>query len=302
MFKDNDIICFFGDSITANGMWVAEVYQKLREKYRIKCYNCGVGGATADKALKYVYNFCLIHSPAYVVVEFGINDINYNLYSADRADEPGIKEARANAIKVCKENYEKLVSLIADAGAKPIIAVPAPYDDSDTFDSISENLNCQCALDALEPFFLSLAEKYNCKTVNFRAGMQPFLSRGNIMCDDRIHPNESGHHIMAQIFLRDTGVIEFCDFDTPFVFEEWNKLRYDAEQKLLNLNFIEYSALVYDGWDKNKNLQEKKKLAMDMYESFDDKTTFFPQACLEYTENIDHRDKLMGEIVRLTIF
>lgn len=44
MFKDKDVICFLGDSITANGLWMAEVYQELRKKYRIKCYNIGVPG------------------------------------------------------------------------------------------------------------------------------------------------------------------------------------------------------------------------------------------------------------------
>ena len=50
MFQKNDIICFLGDSITANGMWMAEIYQTLRKTVPVKCYNCGVSGATAEQA------------------------------------------------------------------------------------------------------------------------------------------------------------------------------------------------------------------------------------------------------------
>ena len=75
MFQKKDIICFLGDSITANGMWMAEIYQILRKIVPIKCYNCGVSGATAEQATKYLHSRCLIHNPDYVVMMYGINDI-----------------------------------------------------------------------------------------------------------------------------------------------------------------------------------------------------------------------------------
>ncbi len=302
MFKDKDVICFYGDSITAHGWWMAEVYQTLRKSRKVKCYNCGVGGATAEKALKYIHSFCLIHNPEYVVVMFGINDIDYTLYSSSCACEHDIKERQNHAVEQCKKNYEKLIEVITDSGAKPIICIPAPYDNVSTGDDLSENLNCQCALDALEPFFTAISQKHDCMLVNFKAEMQPLLGKRNIMQEDRIHPTAEGHHIMAQTFLRDIGEIEACDFDTPFEFEQWNKERYEAEQELLNINFMEYSALVYDGWDQNKSLEEKKQLAKELYDKFDDKETFFPQACLDYIERIDLRDKLVGEVVRQTVF
>lgn len=301
MFDNKDVICFFGDSITANGMWMAEVYQTLRKSRKIKCYNCGVGGATAEKALKYIYSFCLVYNPNYVVVMFGMNDINYNLYSAECADEPDIKERQAKSIEDCKENYENVIRLITDFGAKPIICIPSPYDDV-TCNEAEENLYCQCALDELEPYFVELSQKYGCTLVNFKAEMQPLLSKRNVMHEDRIHPTAEGHHIMAQTFLRDIGETDTCDFDTPFEFEDWNKQRYEAEQQLLNINFMEYCALLYDGWDKNKTVVEKKQLAKELYDRFDDKDSFFCQACLDYIKSIDLRDKLVGEVVRLTIF
>ena len=95
MFKDGDIICFFGDSITANGLTVAEIYQTVGKKKRIKCFNCGVSGGDARNASEYIYSHCLIRNPTYVVVNFGINDMRLSLYydSCDLAD----KEEQGNA-------------------------------------------------------------------------------------------------------------------------------------------------------------------------------------------------------------
>ena len=80
MFLEKDIICFLGDSITANGRWMAEVYQYLRKKYKVKCYNCGFSGGTALNASYYLNSECLIYNPDYVSIMFGINDIRISLY------------------------------------------------------------------------------------------------------------------------------------------------------------------------------------------------------------------------------
>ena len=72
MFKDKDVICFLGDSITANGLWMAEVYQELRKKYKVKCYNIGVSGGRIFMAEKCLYSRCLAFNPDYVTVSFGI--------------------------------------------------------------------------------------------------------------------------------------------------------------------------------------------------------------------------------------
>ena len=88
MFQNRDVICFFGDSITAMGLWMAEVYQELRKKVAVKCYNCGVSGANVTSALSYLQSECLRYHPDYVNVMFGINDIGRYLYADDQADNP----------------------------------------------------------------------------------------------------------------------------------------------------------------------------------------------------------------------
>ena len=74
MFRDNDVICFLGDSITAGGLWMGEVYQVLRKKYKLRCFNSGVSGGAASRAERYLHANCLIYNPDYVVINFGVND------------------------------------------------------------------------------------------------------------------------------------------------------------------------------------------------------------------------------------
>ena len=58
MFKNGEVVCFFGDSITAAGSWEAEVFQHIRKHTDVRFYNCGISGGTAELASEYLYSFC----------------------------------------------------------------------------------------------------------------------------------------------------------------------------------------------------------------------------------------------------
>lgn len=296
MFKDRDVICFLGDSITAADMWTSEVYQELKKKYKIKCYNCGVSGGRARRAAKYLHSRCLVHNPDYVTVCFGINDIDYACY--------GNKEENAGKIRNSLNDYKNAIdSIVRDviaSGAKPILCIPSPYDE--VSDVATQNYNCQCGLDEVEKILREAAEKYGCYIVDFKQDMLPLLGKRDIIKGDRVHPTDEGQHIMAQVFLRDVGEIEKCDFDTPFVFEEWNEKRHEATLRLKAMNFVEYCALFDQYYDTDMTYEQKKAVVKEWYERHEDKTEFIPTAYLDYIENIDKYDKLCGEIVKLTTF
>ncbi len=299
MFKDNDIICFLGDSITANGLYYAEAYQYLRKKYKIKCYNCGVSGNTAKNALEYLYSNCLIFNPDYVVIMFGINDLRRNLYS-DSCTDANREEEKQLAIDTHIESYEKLICQITASGAKVIVCVPPPYDEVN--DTPTENLHCQCGMDKIESLLRKLAEKYNCPIVDYKKVMLPMLTKRNILNADRVHPTDEGHHVMAQIFLKDLGEKDEYDFDTPFEFEDWNLARYTAERRLHKTKFVELCALLHESRVENMTNEEKKQIAKARYDECEDKDSFIATAYDEYIKTIDIMPQLIGEIVKLTIF
>lgn len=296
MFEDKDIICFLGDSITANGMWMAEVYQSLRRRHKVKCYNCGVSGATAEKAMLYLYGHCLSFNPDYVVMMFGINDIDRSLY----ADAQGREAAKKAAIQAHKAAYEKLVEQIIAFGSRVILCVAVPYDEVN--DKKEQNLYCKCAMDELGEFVRSLADKYGCALVDFQSVMKPLLTERNLIGEDRIHPTDEGYHAMAQIFLRDIGEQEICDFDTPFVFEGWNKERYEAELSLNTVNYIKYNVLLKEGYIDKRTYEECKKIAAERYAECEDKVGYVAASLSDYIKKNDTYDIYMGEIIKRTLF
>ena len=300
MFKDKDIICFLGDSITASGLWEAEVYQQLRKKYKIKCYNCGVSGGNAKNALEYMYEECLIYNPDYVVLMFGMNDFGRGLYSKEWAHLEDLEIQRENAINKHKESYENIIKACKNAGAEVIICLTTPHDE--VTEREAECIPYQKILEMGTKFHLEMAEKYNCRVVNFKDNMLPLLGKREIIRFDRVHPTPEGYHIMAQIFLKELGIIEEMDFDTPFEFEDWNKERYDAEQKNHGLTYVELNCLYQDGYKMNKSVDEIKELAKQKLAEYEDKTAFVPKSLADYIENGHLRIKNKGETVKKTIF
>ncbi len=295
--KNNDIICFLGDSITAQGLWMAETYQYLRKKYRVKCYNCGVAGGNVNNALKYLHSKCLVYNPDYVVIMFGVNDISRELYIQN--DESAATK-RQEAIERYKLGYTKVLDEIVSSGATPVICTPVPYDEIN--ESESANLKCQCGLDVLSEFLRNIASERGYELVDFSKIIKPLIPCADIISEDRVHPTTHGYHMMAEFFLNETGQKDFVESDKVFEFEPWNQDRYDTEQKLHCFNFVEFCVLLDRGWYSNKTTEEKKKIAMEEFEKYDDKTTFIPMAFKEYTELVDVYDQIRGEIVKRTIY
>lgn len=299
MFHDNDVICFLGDSITANGLWMSEVYQVLRKKYKVRCYNCGVSGSTARCAKQYLHANCLIYNPDYVVINFGVNDSGRGLLSKESENTPNKEEKLDNLFNIHKECYEYILRECTQRGVKVIIALPVPYDEIS--EGETEIIKCQHLLDRIAEFQKEMAVKYNCPVVDFPATFKGMLGKVPLIREDRVHPTPLGYHAMAQTFLRDVGEIAECDFDTPFEFEEWNLERYNAEQKLHKVHHVEYCSLLDIGWAKGLSSEEKKKIVRERYDTREIKDDFVGLAYLEYIEKIDDRSRLVGDIVRLTI-
>ena len=297
MFKDKDVICFLGDSIIANGLWMAEAYQELRKKYKIKCYNIGVPGGRIFMAEKCLYSRCLAFNPDYVTVSFGVNDVEHTYY-ADKYDGLTEDELKEKAFEIYNESYERVIKKIIDFGAQPIICIPSPYDNVN--EKTVEKKDTQERIDRCIEFIRSLAEKYNCPVVDFKSVMQPMLKDRDIISGDRVHPTDEGQHIMAQTFLCDMGEQSEPDYDTPFEFEEWNRERYDKEQLLRWFNFVEYCAFI-DNWADGKSTEDKKAEVLKSYEGCEDKTTGVAGAFRDYPEMLDKKERIMEDIIRLTI-
>jgi lysophospholipase L1-like esterase len=160
-FRDGEVVCFLGDSITKGG----DYYGNLRLFYAtrfpdrtIRFHNCGVGG---DRAESMVRNATfrldadvLAWKPTTVSVMLGMNDVGRNFYgdkieklekdtdrwhrfAADyggRLGLPNVPPTLASARVACMDLYsEKMVAVIDHlkrSGAQLVLMTPPIYDET----------------------------------------------------------------------------------------------------------------------------------------------------------------------------
>lgn len=103
LFQDGDRVVFLGDSITVLHTWtrLVEVAARLRHpEWTMRFINAGIGGNTAEDALKRLEVDVLVHRPTVVFVNFGMNDASYPEGSSGAAFEkhlPAILDALERA-------------------------------------------------------------------------------------------------------------------------------------------------------------------------------------------------------------
>ncbi len=300
MFGDREVICFLGDSLTASGLWVAEVFQHILKTRRVKCYNCGIAGGRAAYAVEYLHRTCLSKNPTKLVVMFGMNDIGFPYYSSQYTASDK-EEKKRESLSAHKTAYERIICDSLKFGTDIILCTPLPYDEFDP-DKEGENLYCQAALDECARFVLEMAEKYRLKVADIRGAMLPIIkSDKTVMTQDRMHPTTRGYHVMSQIFLSEIGEITSPDFDTTFKPEPWNHERYSVERRLKLIEFIDEVALFDPSRKSNTSIAERKAEAKRIYDSEKNKAAFLPMCCKYYLEHAEEKEMLTDELIRLSV-
>jgi len=301
MFKNGEVICFLGDSITASGLWEAEVYQHIGKRLDIKCYNCGVSGSTASLARNYFYSQCMLMNPDCVVIMFGVNDINrWALSESYRAEHDDAEEIVRRAIIDYRENIEFITNECQRLGARVILCTPMPYDEYNEWET--ENLKCDYALQECAVAVRELSEKYGTPLVDFRGRFLPLIKERKPIAYDRVHPTPDGYHMMAQVFLSEIGEIDEPNFDEPFVFEDWNKSRHEAERPLKLLDFIDYVTLYRISKKEGLGIPEKIERCRLALEATENKAGYIPMCQEHYVKNASMRDEYLCKLVSLTVY
>lgn len=223
-------ILFLGDSITQNGWYVRllQLYLSCRYPARgIECINAGVSGQTAKMALTRLERDVVSQHPDVVIVNFGINDIDRELYAAHQTS-PGILKEREKQI----DDYENAMSEIRDILEKNGIAMikmtPCPYDEyQDSTVPNLVNLNSTGVSSLIYRFFRS-PKLYGLPFVDTFMPMSR-LYAAHPECriaPDRIHPDKRGHVLMALELIR-TLFPEPDDTldERAFAFPEFQEIR-----------------------------------------------------------------------------
>jgi alkaline phosphatase/alkaline phosphatase D len=213
VFRDQDKVCWVGDSITASGLYHSYIYLYYSTRFpslHLSFVNCGISGDNASGMLGRLDKDVYANHPTTVTLSAGMNDVNRNLYSQTNAptNAPVLQK---QALDGYKKNIEKLGDSFAAHQIRQIYLTPTIYDE-DVESSVESLRGVNGALRECSDFVLQFAHSKNMPVVNFwhpmdelNRKMQKSDPKFTLTSKDRVHPGPSGHLLMAYLFLDQTG-------------------------------------------------------------------------------------------------
>ncbi len=197
-------------TLSANGVALA---QQQLEGFEIK--NHALFGCTAPKGLRKLVD-ALAQAPAddVILIEFGGNDCDFN-WPAISAN-PYATHLPKTLLGDFQNCYQQMVQAIRDHGSQPLLMTLPPIAADRYFQWITPpGINSQNILTWLEDVnniykqqqryslaISALAEELSCPLIDVRAAFLAHSNYQELLCSDGIHPNQQGHQLISQVFLR----------------------------------------------------------------------------------------------------
>lgn len=252
-FDKDSVVCFLGDSITANGGWIRRVYDYYRLEKKTPCrfYNCGVPGDRADHGMWRLEDTVLCYKPTDVVVAFGMNDCGYSTYLEEPLTDRDIMERRRvldnsiNSLRCIAEHCDK-------RGIRVTFCTPTLPDELMESDT-PIYYGAAAALIELSLRIRAVAEETGADLIDFTfpfrdVTLKLYKKGQTLVCSDRVHPLPEGHELMARLFLKGQGFAvtvpesweELHDL-VAVPHDDWEERRYRLE--------TEANCNMYAEWD-----------------------------------------------------
>ena len=210
-FQPGERACFVGNSITEGGYYESYIwlyYMLHFPNRRITVYNCGIGGDRAQNILGRLNSDVFAKKPTTICMSFGMNDSGYFEYLSGNSDSTGREKARQS-----KLYFDTIAQkLKAYTTAKKIMITSPLYDETmknpkNYFPGKSKSMNIIAA------FQEKTAQDNHWGLVDFLHPMTEITLREQrkdsaftLTSNDRIHPGNAGHFVMAWLFLKQQGL------------------------------------------------------------------------------------------------
>jgi len=211
-FKAGDRIAFVGNSITDGGHYHSYIWLYYMTHFpdaRITCYNVGIGGDWVGQMYDRFDDDVLSKKPNVITLTWGMNDSGYfEWYRKDGADF--MKSKIDNSYKYYGMLEQKLQ---AANGIRKIIILGSPYDETSKFANKNLYPGKADAFSKIIDFQQDAAKKNNWPVVDFfhpmrtmNLAQQQRDTMFSLTPNDRIHPDNDGHMVMAYLFLKSQGL------------------------------------------------------------------------------------------------
>lgn len=211
-FKNGDRVAFVGNSITDGGHFHSYVWLYYMTHFpdmRITCFNVGIGGDVAKQIARRFDTDVLTKNPTVVTLSWGMNDTGYIEWFRSDAQET-IKSRLDTSFKYYHQIEAKLKKL---PNIKPILIASSPYDEFTYATPNNIYKGKSAALLQVAEFQEEAAKKNNWGFIDLNRPMTAINKREqeknptfSLTPNDRIHPDNDGHMVMAYLILKAQGL------------------------------------------------------------------------------------------------
>jgi lysophospholipase L1-like esterase len=211
-FKDGDRAVFLGNSITDGGHYHSYIWLYYMTRFpdmRLTVLNAGIGGDTAENMFKRLDGDVFAKRPTVLITTFGMNDTGYFEYNGDNPQEFADKKVQEsyNWYQKIEDRYKTLVN------TRIVLMGSSPYAETGEIEGNTPFKNKNNAMERIVYFQEKSAEVNGWEFIDLNAPMTKiniekqktdptFALCGN----DRIHPDNDGHMVMAYLFLKAQGM------------------------------------------------------------------------------------------------
>ncbi len=222
-FPDSARVCFIGDSITHNNLFLAHIVAYYREHFaeaQVEFYNCGISGGTLTTTLGCFDEDILPYNPTHAVIMIGIND-------SARWALPFKGEEKYQTIKDAFEKYKSNLSKICDRlenmGVNITLCTQTPY--AEYMESDETVLRGGYALmQAYADYIREFAKDKGYPVCDYHDYFIRTMQTETICNPDRVHPTNRGQYYMAKCFLDFQGFDLGEEKSLPDDVQKWHEV------------------------------------------------------------------------------
>ena len=212
-FRPGERMAFLGDSITHASKYLAFLQMRLATMWPDNppyVINCGISGDTAAGVTgsgRIMWDV-LPQKPDRVFVMLGMNDVMRDCWKSVEPASPAEAARRERAIAGYESSLRNLARELAARAGPVVLMTPSPYDQYGTFDDKALLACNEPGLSRCAEVVRRLGRELDLPVVELHAPMTALLKRGTYgrLCgNDRVHPGDAGHSILAALVLNACG-------------------------------------------------------------------------------------------------
>lgn len=255
-FPDGARVCFIGDSITHNNLFVSHIVAYYRAHFpqsKVEFYNCGISGGTLTTILNVFDEDILPYAPTHAVLMIGINDANLGALLDSGAPR---YHAVEEAFLRYKNNLVRLCQRLQETGTELTLCTPMPYAEYLTSD-VAPYPGGSALLLAYAEYLRKFAAEQGYPICDYHAFATRTMQTEELYQADRVHPNPRGHYYMAKCFLAFQGLELGEEKELPSDIREWSAIVSLVRNTIATEHFILH--------DDFTTTQEERKAAIKEY-------------------------------------